>query len=289
MNPCPFKTAVCSEVPKAMFDLPALEASLAGTTFAGKLHFSPVTDSTNTDALGAARAGAPGGSVYFADEQLAGRGRGGHAWHSAAGQGLYVSILLRPSIPAARLALLPLAAGLAAADAIRATTGLAIDLRWPNDLLLGPRKVGGILIEAKTEASAVAYTVIGIGINVHQRDFPADLATPASSLDLETGKRTSRQTLLIELLKCLQQESLGLLDPAAVEAIPRRVQQASSWISGRRVEVHGPQACIGVTQGLDVNGFLLVRTATGLDTLQTGGLRATEIDPQPEIGSGDIS
>jgi BirA family biotin operon repressor/biotin-[acetyl-CoA-carboxylase] ligase len=257
-----------------LFDLRALEAALTDSTFAGKLHFSPVTDSTNTDALEAARAGAPHGSVYFADEQLAGRGRGGHAWHSAAGQGLYVSILLRPLIPAARLPLLPLAAGLAAANAIRATTGLAIDLRWPNDLLIGPRKVGGILVEAKTEASAVAFTVVGVGVNVHQRDFPADLATPASSLDLETGKRTSRQALLIELLKCLQRESAGLLDPAPVETILRRVQQASTWVLGRNVHVHGPQACIGVTQGLDANGFLLVRTASGLATVQTGGLRA---------------
>src|SRR5271154_2560529 len=103
-----------------MFDLAALESAgedgLGGTIFAGHLHFSAVTDSTNTDALAAAREGAPHGSVYFADEQLAGRGRGEHAWHSAAGQGLYVSLLLRPRIPAHRLPLLPLAAGLAAAD-----------------------------------------------------------------------------------------------------------------------------------------------------------------------------
>ena len=95
-----------------MFDLAALESAdgngLWGSIFAGKLHFSAVTDSTNNDALAAARNGAPHGSVYFADEQIAGRGRGNHAWHSAAGEGLYVSILLRPQIPAARLALLPL-------------------------------------------------------------------------------------------------------------------------------------------------------------------------------------
>src|ERR1035438_8701936 len=126
-----------------MFDLEELEASLAGSVFAGKLHFSPATDSTNSDALAAARSGAAHGSVYFADEQLAGRGRGDHAWDSDAGAGLYASVLLRMPIPATRLPLLPLAAGLAAAEAIRAVTGLTIDLRWPNDLLIGPRKVGG--------------------------------------------------------------------------------------------------------------------------------------------------
>ena len=259
-----------------MFNLSTLEASLTGTIYAGKLHFAPTTDSTNTDALEAARASGPHGSVYFADEQLAGRGRGDHAWLSAAGQGLYVSILLRPAIPAARLPLLPLAAGLAAANAIRETTGLTVDLRWPNDLLIGSRKVGGILVESKIETNLVAYAVVGIGINVHQRGFPADMATPATSLDLESGKTVSRQTLLMELLAAIEQESLGLLDPAAIETVPRRVQQASTWVAGRRVHVHGPQACTGVTAGLDENGFLLIRTATGLVTVSTGGLRAAD-------------
>jgi len=263
-----------------MFNLPILEAALANTIYAGKLHFSPVTDSTNTDALQAARAGAPHGSVYFADEQRAGRGRGDHAWHSAAGQGLYVSVLLRPPIPAALLPLLPLAAGLAAADTIQAVADLTVDLRWPNDLLIGPRKVGGILVEAKTDAktesSVIAHAVVGIGINVHQRSFPADLSTPATSLDIEAGKSILRQPLLVSLLKSLQREALGLLDPASIQSIPRRVQQASTWVSGRTVEVHGPQACTGITAGLDENGFLVVRTANGLVTVQTGGLRAAE-------------
>ena len=143
------------------FDLPALDAALAGTIFAGNLHFSRVTDSTNTDALKAARAGAPHGSVYFADEQLAGRGRGDHAWHSAAAQGLYVSVLLRPTIPAIRLPLLSLAAGLAAARAIRETAALNIDIRWPNDLLIGPRKTGGILVEATINSQGPPHAVVG--------------------------------------------------------------------------------------------------------------------------------
>jgi BirA family biotin operon repressor/biotin-[acetyl-CoA-carboxylase] ligase len=259
-----------------MFDLAALEAELAGTIFAGNLHFSRFTGSTSTDALEAARAGAAHGSVYFADEQLAGRGRGEHAWRSAAGEGLYASVLLRPPMPAGRLHLLPLAAGLAAADAIRAASGLTIDLRWPNDLLIGGRKVGGILVESKTEGSEVAFAVVGIGINVHQRGFAPGLSTPATSLDLEPGRRISRQPLLFSLLKLLECETLALLDPAAVEAIPLRVEQASTWVRGRQVEVHGPQACIGVTAGLDEHGFLLVRTVDGLVTVQTGGIRAAD-------------
>jgi BirA family biotin operon repressor/biotin-[acetyl-CoA-carboxylase] ligase len=260
-----------------LYDLAGLEASLAGTVFAGKLHFSPVTDSTNSDALAAARSGVPHGSVYFVDEQRAGRGRGDHAWDSAAGDGLYVSVLLRTLIPALRLPLLPLAAGLAAAGAIRTVAGISIDLRWPNDLLIGPRKVGGILVESKILNGSADYVVVGIGINVHQRAFAPELTASATSLDLETERSVSRQHLLVSLLKSLQCEALLLTDPAAGITIPARVEQASTWIRGRRVEVHGPQACTGVTAGLDENGFLLVRTDSGVVTVQTGGIRSAEI------------
>jgi BirA family biotin operon repressor/biotin-[acetyl-CoA-carboxylase] ligase len=259
-----------------MYDLAAIEGELAGTIFNGKLHYSPVTGSTNTDALAAARAGAAHGSVWLADEQLAGRGRGDRAWQSAAGEGLYLSVLIRPRFSAVRLPLLPLAAGLAAAEATLAAAGLDADLRWPNDLLIGPRKAGGILVETQTEGSAVAFAVIGIGINAHQRGFSADLATPATSLDLEAGRRVSRQALLVLLLKSLERETAGLLAPGAPEAILRRVERASTWVRGRRVEVHGPQACTGVTAGLDEHGFLLVRTDAGMVTVRTGGIRAAD-------------
>jgi BirA family biotin operon repressor/biotin-[acetyl-CoA-carboxylase] ligase len=268
-----------------MFDLAALETELAGTVFAGKLHYAPTTASTNSDAMAAARSAAPHGSVYLSDEQLAGRGRGDHSWISAAGEGLCVSVLLRPQIPAARLAFLPFAAGLAAADAIRTVCslapapGLEIDLRWPNDLLIGPRKTGGILVEANIDSkgpphAVVPYAVVGIGINVHQRAFPPDLATLATSLDLETNRHIARQDLLLALLKSLQQEALALGNSDAAKEVAARVEEASTWMRGRRVEVHGPQACSGVTAGLDENGFLRVATAAGLVTVQTGGLRA---------------
>ena len=264
-----------------MFDLSTLEAALAHTIFSGNLHFAPVTDSTNNDALTAARAGAPHGSVWFADEQSAGRGRGGNAWRSAAGEGLYVSVLLRLPIPTARLLLLPLAAGLAAADAVRAVSGIEIDLRWPNDLLIGHNKTGGILVEAGSEPNSdigsSTFAVVGIGINVHQRSFDPGLATPATSLDLAASRSVSRQALLIALLRALEREALALQDPASAATIPARIEAASSWVRGRSVEVHGPQACTGVTAGLDTHGFLLVETASGRVTVQTGGIRSPGI------------
>ncbi len=256
-----------------MFDLPSVEAALAGTVFAGKLHCAATTGSTNDDAKTAAQSAAPHGSVYFADEQTAGRGRGDHAWHSAAGQGLYVSVLLRPEIPISRLTLLPLAAGLAAVEAIHQVARLAADLRWPNDLLLGSKKTGGILVESHTESGSVAWVVVGIGINIHQRGFAADLATPATSLDLETGYATNRQPLLVALLHALAREDACLSDHNESIEIPHRAERTSTWMRGRRVEVHGPQACSGITEGLDEYGFLRVRTAQGLVTVRTGGLR----------------
>jgi len=260
-----------------MIHVPALQADLADTVFAGKVHFSPVTESTNTDALEAARAGAPHGSVYLANEQSAGRGRAANAWQSAAGEGLYVSVLLRPPMQASQIHLLPLAAGLAAAQAIHAVAGLTVDLRWPNDLLIGQRKTGGILVESKTEASQVAFAVVGIGINVHQRSFAPGLSTPATSLDVETSRRISRNLLLVSLLKSLQRETQALLDSAACETLLERMAQSSTWLRGRPVQVHGPQACTGVTAGLDQHGFLLVRTDSALVTVRTGGIRAAEI------------
>jgi BirA family biotin operon repressor/biotin-[acetyl-CoA-carboxylase] ligase len=146
----------------------------------------------------------------------------------------------------------------------------------PREPRLGSRKTGGILVEAHTEGAAAAFAVVGIGINVHQSSFDPNLSTPATSLDMEAGRQISRQNLLVVLLKSLEREALGLLDPAAAEAIPRRVEQASTWIRGRRVEVHGPQACTGVTAGLDEHGFLLVRAGDRLVTVQTGGIRAAE-------------
>jgi BirA family biotin operon repressor/biotin-[acetyl-CoA-carboxylase] ligase len=254
----------------------AIDAALAGTPFHGRMHSFRTIDSTNTYGLEQARLGAPHGSFYVADEQTAGRGRSDHSWHSSAGEGLYLSVLLRPDIAVADLIWLPLLAGLAAHRAIHEVTALNADLRWPNDLLIENRKTGGVLVEAHAEADRAAAAVIGIGINLHQQRFPSGLATEPTSLDLETGRVTSRQQLLIALLQSLHVEVAALGSDAARSAIPSRIAAISSWVQGRRVEVHGPQPCIGITDGLDARGFLRVRTATGLVTVTTGGLRQAQ-------------
>ena len=256
------------------FDLPALDAALAGSRFAGNLYYFPSIGSTNTHAMQQADAGAPDSSVYFADEQTLGRGRGAHAWTSPPASGLYVSILLRPRIAPADVLWLSLAAGLAVHRAIQTVTALQPDLRWPNDLLFGPRKFCGILTELNAEVTRVRHAVIGIGINVHQPHFPPDLSPIATSLFLETGRNWARQDLLLALLQSLDLELVALADPAsAAQSIRTRLEQHSSWIRGKRVRVDEGEPFTGVTEGLDPRGFLQVRTVSGVRTVLSGGVR----------------
>ena len=259
------------------FDFATLNLVLTDTPFAGKLQFFPTIHSTNTHAMQQAEAGAPDGSVYFADEQTSGRGRGLHEWSSPAGSGLYVSVLLRPRIPPADVLWLSLAAGLAVRDAVQQVTSLTCDLRWPNDLLLGTRKFCGILTELNAEVTRIRHLVIGIGINVHQQQFPPDLRNLATSLQIETGRAWPRQELLVALLQSLHREVLALSAPAnanaATQSILERLERASSWVRGKQVRVEEMEGFAGVTEGLDTRGFLQVRTPEGLRTVFSGGVR----------------
>lgn len=224
-----------------------------------------------------AEAGAPGDSVYFADEQTAGRGRGAHEWSSPPASGLYVSVLLRPALAPADVLWLSLAAGLAVRHAVKQVTSLKCDLRWPNDLLFGPKKFCGILTELNAEVTRVRHLVIGIGINVHQPQFPAELRDLATSLYIETGRDWPRQDLLVALLQSLHRELAALTVPGnlskATADILLRLERASTWIRGKQVYVEEAEEYSGVTDGLDPRGFLQVRTAAGLRTVFSGGVR----------------
>jgi len=246
-----------------MYDLAALESALAGTVFAGKVHFSPVTGSTNTDAMAAAREGAPHGSVFLADEQLAGRGRGDHMWHSTAGEGLYVSVVLRPRMAPAHLPIVPLAAGLAAANAILTASRLKVDLRWPNDLLIDGRKFCGILTEMHAEPDRIHYAVIGIGMNVNQAKMPSDLADIGTSLRIETHRIHSRFELLIRLLRSFDRYYNQFLADGATPIL-RRFAEVSTYFKGKRVRITtAGESFTGTTAGLEPSGVLRVRRDDG--------------------------
>ncbi len=192
------------------------------------------------------------GRIIVADQQTAGMGRRGHVWHSPVGEGLYVSIVLsiRPA-PFVTLAL-----GLAVRDVI----GPQVDLRWPNDALIGGKKCAGIL--AQTEGESV---IAGIGINVSQRSFPDGLDTPASSLALE-GIDISREDLLTKLVASVER-----FTSLPSEEILRLFEKASTYAVGKRVRAGDRE---GVTCGLDASGFLRLRGDDGTETMiLTGGVR----------------
>jgi BirA family transcriptional regulator, biotin operon repressor / biotin---[acetyl-CoA-carboxylase] ligase len=260
-----------------MLDLAALQKVLSGTMFDGNVHLFASVESTNTYALHEASKGAPHGSVYIAEEQTAGRGRGDHAWHSELFTGIYVSILLRPRLSAADGLWLSLATGLAVQQAVENVTGLVTDIRWPNDLLLHRKKVGGILVEMNAEAARIRHAVIGIGINVNQGKFPTELSSQATSLRLEADCRVAREELVTEMLRCLQDEIESLIQQesfaVACTGILRRLETKSSWIRGKQVFVDEAGGYTGVTAGLDEKGFLRVQTDDGVRRVLSGGVR----------------
>lgn len=268
-----------------VYDISAMDAVLAETPFAGKLHYFPTIHSTNPYALEQAQAGAPTYSVYFADEQTAGRGRGGHSWHSSVGDGLYVSVLLRPQLTLTDALWISLATGLAVREAIRSVTGMAADIRWPNDVLLNRRKCCGILAETSASNSADAsaplrHVVVGIGINVNHKSFPPEIDALATSLRMESGRTWQRQQLLVALLRALHRE-VELLEAEIAgtregAGLLERFTQASTWVSGKRVRVEEAGGYTGVTDGLDARGFLQVRTDSGIRTVLSGGVRELE-------------
>jgi BirA family biotin operon repressor/biotin-[acetyl-CoA-carboxylase] ligase len=207
-----------------------------------------------------AAAGLPLGAIVLADEQTAGRGRHGHSWHSEPRSGIYLSTVLRPA------PLLTLALGLATADAITRATGIACDLRWPNDVLIGAKKVAGILVELVDGAA-----ISGIGVNVNHARFPPDLAGEATSLRLHAGREFSRTEIVLALIPAI--ETFQELDH---DSILRLFTRSSSYASGRRVTVDQPDGIVeGTTAGLDASGRLVVRKIDGTDTLiLAGGVRA---------------
>ena len=247
-----------------------LSPLLRGCRFNDVRHYFKI-GSTNVAGMQAAAEGAAEGTVFVAEEQTAGRGRGGHDWLSQRSMGVYCSVVLRPRVGPAEILMLSLLTGLAVAGAVESVTGARPDLRWPNDLLLGGKKFCGILTEMNAEATRVRYAVVGVGINVNQQEFPADLANVATSLRQQTGRTWSRVELTAALLKSLDREYSRLGGDA--REIIARFEAACSTARGAQVRVEENGAFEGVTEGLDERGFLRVKTEKGIRTVLSGGVR----------------
>ena len=223
--------------------------------------------STMDAAAALAHEGAAHGVVVAADEQTNGRGRRGTTWASPPGAGLYFSFIARPS-PASSLSLLTLAAGVAVRDGILTATGLAADLKWPNDVLVGRRKLAGILAEGLAIGTPEQAVIIGVGVNVQPAAYPLDVAARATSIEDELGRPVERNALLTAILISLG-DRLAQLEQSAGDIL-QAWRAASPNAIGTRIEWEGRS---GVTAGIDDEGALLVRTPAGVERIIAGELR----------------
>jgi BirA family biotin operon repressor/biotin-[acetyl-CoA-carboxylase] ligase len=221
------------------------------------------TTSTNDLAIRAARDGAPHGAIWVAEQQTAGRGRRGHAWVSPPGDGLLFSVLLRVACAPARIPPIALVVGLAVRDAaVRAAPSAAatVRIKWPNDVLVGSRKLAGVLVEAVTAGSRVEAVVIGVGINVHTRSFPDEIAERATSVALIGQGVPDRAAILADVLASLDRD-VPLVVGRGLGSLRARLEEADA-LRGNRVRSDAGDE--GVAAGIDDDGRLLVRRDDGI-------------------------
>jgi BirA family transcriptional regulator, biotin operon repressor / biotin---[acetyl-CoA-carboxylase] ligase len=225
-------------------------------TLGRPLSWQSETQSTNDDALAAAKNGAPHGAVFGAESQTRGRGRRGSEWVSTPGAGLWFSLLLRPDLPAELAPGLALCAGLAVREAVAARVAASVAVKWPNDVLAGGRKLAGILVESQIIGAKLGSVIIGIGINVTQTVFPEPLSSIATSLALLSASALDREGLLADVLIDLE-TSLERLTTRGMADIAEALRPHDALLD-RRLRVEGVE---GVGAGIDAAGRLLLRRA----------------------------
>jgi len=232
----------------------------------------PTIDSTNTRAKELAAQGAPSGTVLIADHQTGGRGRRGRSFHSPAGTGIYMSVILRPNCVPTELMHLTCAAAVAACDGVESACGIRPGIKWTNDLVYSQRKLAGILTElGLTPLGTVDYAIIGIGINCCQEisDFPDEIRTIAGSLHTVTGKPIDRARVAAALLDALWKMNHRLLtDKAAI----MEQYRADCITLDKEISVVKADGAIRHGRALDIDGdgALLVQFATGIETVNSG-------------------
>src|SRR5262252_7972 len=250
---------------------PRLRTRIVGRTL---YHFYKV-DSTNSFAgrLIAHGRRIPEGTVIIAESQTAGRGRLGRSWHSEREAGIYFSMMLFPEAPPSLAPLFTLGTAVAMHNAVERYSGLDIDIKWPNDLLVGGKKFCGILSEIQAEVDLVKTMIIGVGINVNHERMPEEIAGRATSLRIASGRIQSRLEILLEFFEEFENIYMDF-ERKGPRGIVEQWMRFSSFANGRKIEIHdGVRKMAGVTRGLNPLGALRVE--------QKGG--QTE-----EVYSGDV-
>ena len=241
------------------------------------IHWLESTGSTNDVAARLAESGACEGHLIVAETQTAGRGRHGRKWFSPPGAGLYASLILRPASAMSDeknpTALLTLAAGVAIAEAVRVVTGLPAQIKWPNDIVIGTRKLAGILAESAIQAGALQFIVLGFGVNLRTAAYPPELSARATSIEAETGRPADIALMLAEIIAALGDRYADLL-AGKFDAILGAWRQRAAQVPGARVEWDSPRGVVcGVAEDIDLEGALLVRVGTRLERVTAGEVR----------------
>lgn len=231
-----------------------------------------VTDSTNDDALEAARSGAPHGALFVADEQLRGRGRRGSVWLSTPGASLAFSLLLRTRVPPDRAGWFALSSGLALRSAVERVLTLSgraspVSVKWPNDVLCGGKKLAGILVESRVQAAELAAVVIGIGLNLGAVQLPEDVARRATSLETLGVTQPERETLLVTILEELAERLPKLETETGLRALHAELER-HDWLKGRPIRVDELR---GIAAGIDRSGNLNVDDEFGARRVLSAG------------------
>ena len=227
----------------------------------GEALLLPETDSTNLQLRKLALAGAPHGSLCAADMQTAGKGRLGRVWHSPAGQGLWLSVLLRPNLSPAAAPLVTLIAAMAMAQAVQEAARIPCGIKWPNDLVTGGKKLCGILLEISANVESIHHLIVGTGLNVKRGAYPAELAHQATSIE-DIAPPPERGAILAAYLNALE-KLLDRLETGGFEAICADYM-AQCVTMGSRVQVIGAERFTGTAEGIDETGALLVRDESGV-------------------------
>jgi BirA family biotin operon repressor/biotin-[acetyl-CoA-carboxylase] ligase len=225
------------------------------------------TTSTNDEAKRAAKLGAPHGATWVAEEQTAGRGRQRRAWWSLPGENLLFSVLLREGLAPRRLPQIALVAGLAVRDTVARAAGVEAMIKWPNDVLVGGKKIAGVLVEAITAGAQVEAVVVGVGINVHARRFPAEIAEHATSIALVAHDPPDRASVLADALASLE-EDLHAITARGLGLVRSRLEAADA-LRGQRVRRDSDDE--GVAVGIDDEGRLIIRRDDGATTAWIAG------------------
>ncbi|ALV01752.1 biotin--[acetyl-CoA-carboxylase] ligase [Bacillus velezensis] len=238
-----------------------------------QLHYRDVLPSTQKTAHELANDGAPEGTLVVADKQTAGRGRMARVWHSQEGNGIWMSLILRPDVPLQKTPQLTLLSAVAVVQAIEAFTGVQAAIKWPNDLMIHGKKAVGILTELQAEEDRVRSVILGIGINVNQQetDFPGELQDIATSLSMEAGEKIDRAGLIQEILLTFEKRYQDYLNHSFT---PIKLLWESYAVGlGNELRARTLQGTFyGKSLGIDDEGVLLLETRDGIKKIYSADI-----------------